>query len=315
MILKDVTQLDDSLYCIKSPFSCGADIFVYTYLVVGSKGAALIDGGISGTDQQVIELLDKLGFPPTYLSALLLTHAHADHAGAANALREETGCAVIGHRFGVPLIRNKELMYQDFMGAYPAQISVPNIVREQWFSIAGPPAFVDVQINKGQFQIDLGGFLFEAVFSPGHSLDHMCYYEKDQQWLFSGDGICGNGPYNEPPCYRDATVYRDTLMRLMALDIKRLFPGHSDVLEKDGATDFIRESLQVVEILDQSIKNYLQNPRAHQSLEAIGVHVAECLTKDYMVQALFTAEAHLCEMERLGLVARYGVDQPSFVWL
>ena len=343
--MEGIIQLDENLYGIESPFSCGAEIFVRSYLAIGSKAAVLVDGGINGTERQVLALLGELGIPPEKLRAVLLTHAHADHAGAAQGLHEATGCAVIGHRVGEPLLRDRQLMYKDFMGAYPAYISVPKTVREQWFAIAGPPLMPGVLIDfrrllecagttletvpliqqgwahpryfepDRRFQIDLDGLSLEAVPSPGHSWDHLCYYERERRWLFTGDGVCGSGPYNEPPCYRDSMAYRDTLNRLKELDVERLFPGHLDILERDGAAALLDESLHIITCIDGLVKAQLQSAPGGLSLEMIGRSLAEQLGKDYMIQALFTAEAHLREMEWKGLVARYGIDQPTFVWL
>ena len=39
--------------------------------------------------------------------------------------------------------------------------------------------------------IDAGNYRFEVIHSPGHTDDHICLYEPDKKWLFTGDLFCG----------------------------------------------------------------------------------------------------------------------------
>jgi glyoxylase-like metal-dependent hydrolase (beta-lactamase superfamily II) len=40
-------------------------------------------------------------------------------------------------------------------------------------------------------QIKAGSYRFEVIHAPGHTDDHICLYEPDQKWLFTGDLFCG----------------------------------------------------------------------------------------------------------------------------
>lgn len=65
--------------------------WVGCFLVETSEGLALIDTAVSETLYQLVDSIYKLGFKPTDIKKILLTHAHMDHDGAARQLKEMTG--------------------------------------------------------------------------------------------------------------------------------------------------------------------------------------------------------------------------------
>ncbi len=127
--------------------------------------------------------------------------------------------------------------------------------------------------------------------------------------------MCGTGPFGEPPSYRDATVYRDSLVRLSQLSVDRLFPGHFEVLGRVEAKEFIDESLGLVDRVDSIVRDHLKSASEPLSLGEIGRHLAREIGREFMVQALFVAKAHVLELERLGLVGKFGSEDALYRWL
>ena len=64
-------------------FGASGEVTGSCYLLTGSEGTKiLIDFGMfQGTDAEVVKNYEKLGFSPSDISAVLLTHAHLDHCG------------------------------------------------------------------------------------------------------------------------------------------------------------------------------------------------------------------------------------------
>lgn len=56
------------------------------YLVLGHDGAIIVDSGTEAAVPRLRKALSRLGTDPRTLSAVLLTHGHADHAGGARQL-------------------------------------------------------------------------------------------------------------------------------------------------------------------------------------------------------------------------------------
>ncbi len=59
----------------------------------------LIDAGAGGDPAKLLRNLEKLGYGPGDIKALVITHAHIDHAGGAAFLAEKLGLPVYAHRF------------------------------------------------------------------------------------------------------------------------------------------------------------------------------------------------------------------------
>jgi glyoxylase-like metal-dependent hydrolase (beta-lactamase superfamily II) len=70
-----------------------------------------------------------------------------------------------------------------------------------------------------------------ALFTPGHSADHMTYLSEVERWLFTGDLVLGAG--SSAILHPDGSVsaYLASLSRLYALRPSRLLPGHGPPVE------------------------------------------------------------------------------------
>ena len=65
------------------------------FLITGEEGHALIDGGMPGYEQMIIDNIAALGFDIKDVKYLLNTHAHFDHSGGLAALKEASGAELI----------------------------------------------------------------------------------------------------------------------------------------------------------------------------------------------------------------------------
>lgn len=202
------------------------------YAVETSNGLVLIDAGMQPDARALKRQLSELGLDWTRLRAILLTHAHADHAGGAQHLRRITGAKVHAGR--------GDALTLSHGGPREAVFSI--------FPMSGvkvTPTTVDVVLDGDEI-LDVGGVRFQALASPGHSPGSVCYLmERDNlRVLFSGDvimSLAGDptsaSPLSKPlgtyvayhsPRYRgDAGAFLSSLKRLRALPAPDLvLPGH-----------------------------------------------------------------------------------------
>jgi len=99
-------------------------------------------------------------------------------------------------------------------------------------------------------RVETAHHCFEVIRTPGHSPDHICLYEPEQGWLFSGDAYIGG---RERAARVDYDVYAiiDSLKKLATLGLSWLFPG-SGTVRADPVED-IRGKIAYLEELGEEV--------------------------------------------------------------
>lgn len=185
----------------------------HCYLLNGSESSLLIDTGlgIGNMRDQVCSLTKN----PIIAIA---THIHWDHIG--------------GHRFFPNFYAHeKELNWLN--GDFPLTIEqIRDMVVDrcdlpknfdvmQYDFFQGQPA----RILRNSEIIDIGNRLIEVVHTPGHSPGHMCFYEKTNGYLFTGDLAYKDTLFAYFPS-TDPEAYLRSLEQVSMLPAKRIFPAH-----------------------------------------------------------------------------------------
>ena len=79
--------------------------------------------------------------------------------------------------------------------------------------------------------VRVGTLNVTAVYTPGHSADHLCFWLDGDRALFTGDLILGSGSSMVTYPEGDVAAYLGSLERVAALRPRLLFPGHWDPVE------------------------------------------------------------------------------------
>jgi glyoxylase-like metal-dependent hydrolase (beta-lactamase superfamily II) len=98
-------------------------------------------------------------------------------------------------------------------------------------SLMPPP---DRRLEEGA-QIDFAGGVLEALYTPGHCTDHLCFHWHGTGEVFCGDLVAGEGFIVIDPPDGDMSRYLDSLRRVRGLPAGRLLPGHGPSIEEPGA--------------------------------------------------------------------------------
>ncbi|WP_437977389.1 MBL fold metallo-hydrolase [Sorangium sp. So ce295] len=80
------------------------------HLLVGATGCVLVDAGVTDATPRVGEALARAGRGWSDLKAIVVTHAHVDHAGSAAELRERSGALVVAHEAEVEHLNGRAPM-------------------------------------------------------------------------------------------------------------------------------------------------------------------------------------------------------------
>ncbi len=203
-------RIDNETYCI-SEYRHPEE--THCYLLNGAERSLLIDTGLG-----VCNIYDEITKLTDYPVTAAATHIHWDHIGGhkyfpdfyAHAEELEWLCG----KFPLPLSAVKR-MVTDNCGL-PDDFNIDNYEIFQ-----GTPT----RLLSDNDLIDLGGRIIQVLHTPGHSPGHLCFWEKDRGYLFTGDLVYKGTLFAYYPS-TDPVSYLSSLERITALPVKRVFPAH-----------------------------------------------------------------------------------------
>jgi len=85
------------------------------------------------------------------------------------------------------------------------------------------------ELRPGQ-RVRAGGLGLTAIHTPGHTSDHMSFFEPGSGALFTGDAVVGRGTSFIDPPDGDLVQYLRSLTRMRDLDPRTIYPGHGPVV-------------------------------------------------------------------------------------
>jgi glyoxylase-like metal-dependent hydrolase (beta-lactamase superfamily II) len=164
-------------------------------LLESENHRAIIDPGPESTLATLREQLRTRGIEVADLDAILLTHIHLDHAGAAGALvRENPALPVYVHASGARHMADPAKLLASATRLWGDELSI-------LFGETLPVPPENLRILEGAQTLTLGSRKLDVVYTPGHASHHVSYFDDDAGVAFIGDtaGIrIDNGPYILP---------------------------------------------------------------------------------------------------------------------
>ncbi|WRP29385.1 MBL fold metallo-hydrolase [Sphingomonas sp. LY54] len=173
--------------------------------IVGTGAVAVIDPG-PDLPEHVEALLAAL--KDETIAAILCTHTHRDHSPAAALLQAATGAPIIGC---AALTMDDEGPRAD--AAFDAEYLPDRVL-------------ADGEGLEGE------GWTLEAVATPGHTSNHLCFALPESGALFSGDHVMGWSTTIVSPPDGDMADYMESLEKLQARDDRIYYPAHGPAIER-----------------------------------------------------------------------------------
>lgn len=185
----------------------------HCYLLIGDDKCLLIDTGlgICNIHDEIVKLTDK----PV---AAVATHIHWDHIGGHKYFPE-----FYAHGEELSWLNGEfPLSAETVKGMVIDRCDLPEGFDVSTYSMfQGKPT----RILKDGDLIDIGGRIIEVLHTPGHSPGHMCFWEKERGYLFTGDLVYKGTLFAYYPS-TDPAAYLNSLEKIAALPADRVFPAH-----------------------------------------------------------------------------------------
>jgi len=170
------------------------------YLLAGDY-LTLVD---PGNDYTIFGELEKLGYNLSDIKKVVLTHGHRDH------------CMGVFEMLRFPSVMEKKEVEIIIHAGGPLEFK--RMITEAGFS--------PTELAGGE-TLELSGFEWEVIHTPGHTIDGICLYHEPTRTVISGDSVLPNAMAEA-----DKTGggrfdhYLYGLKQLMKKDIVHVLPGH-----------------------------------------------------------------------------------------
>jgi hydroxyacylglutathione hydrolase len=194
-----------------------------TYVFTGKPGI-IIDPGNPNYLESRVEEMRRDGIGPEEIGTIVNTHLHIDHASGNKAFQKLSGAKILMHpiqeqNYG-PVYINGARMF----GLEPPEFSRDGVLEDS--------------------RLNTGGIELEAILSPGHSPESICFYHRPTRVLACGDVLfeMNTGRVDLPG--GDGETLKKSIEALARMDIEYLLPGHMGIVAGAAKVkanfDFIR---------------------------------------------------------------------------
>ena len=212
--MSEIVQVKGNTYCIKTSTA------YIPFYVIKDKDIIMLDCGYVLQDQKIKHLLDEGGYK---VKAIVISHAHTDHAGCANSFREYYGAKIYETQLDSSSTRSNETL----RGLWP-RIKMSIIEAKYQYMIIQP----DVIMDDGTDDIVVEGVTFKRMRLPGHIAGQYGFVTPDDvaylaDAAFSDDKIASM----KLVFYQDWTLAEETLLKIRELNNSVYILPHQGITE------------------------------------------------------------------------------------
>ncbi len=256
-----------------------------TYIVGAGAEVAVIDPGPYGSgdavgmesEGHVEAILAAVG--DAKIVAIVCTHTHRDHSPATRPLQAATGAPIIGC---AALMLDDDGPRAD--AAFDADYAPDRV------------------LTDGE-RISGDGWTLEAVATPGHTSNHLCYSVVESSALFTGDHVMGWSTSVVSPPDGDMAAYMASLQKLYDREDRVLYPAHGPQI--DNPRQLVRGMMGHRRQRERQIVRLLEEEGPHV-IPAFVSAMYKGLDERLRGAAGRSVLAHLIDLERQGRVAVEG---------
>lgn len=235
----EIEKIDDETYAISE---YGHWEKVHSYLLIGKKSALLIDTGLGiGNIKKQVDKLTKLPV------IVVTTHVHWDHIGGHGLFND-----IYVHkndaewlRRGIPVPINvikRNIIAEPFSIKPPLEFNIDN-----YKIYTGEPTRI---LNDDDI-IDIGSRKIRIIHTPGHSPGHICLFEEEKGYLYTGDLVYKGTLYAFYPS-TDPILFKQSIDKISSLkEVTKILPAHNELNVEVNLVSNIKNAFKDIEDKDK----------------------------------------------------------------
>ena len=178
------------------------------YFIINEESKEFVIVDPATCPDYLVSHVKSNGYTP---KAILLTHAHFDHVMGIDGWVREFNIPVYLHEEEKQILEDPQLNLSGVFGTSYSYNKVEGLQDNQILEVAG--------------------FQFKVIHTPGHTVGGCCYYEETEGILISGDTLfCRSVGRSDFPTGSMSTLVRSIKEKLFCLpDDVMVYPGHNDL--------------------------------------------------------------------------------------
>ncbi len=277
------------------------------YLVQGESEAAVFEGGVGPMGPLVFEQTEKLGIARDSIRQLVVPHAHPDHVMAVPLFREMLPeITVVASEPAAGALANEKAIsfFLKIDEALTASLLKAGLITEAHRPkpLAEKKIAVDRVVKEGD-AINVDGFSFHVLQTPGHSDCGLSFHEPERRILLVSDAAGYYMPEHDawwPDYFTGYDAYLQSIERLAALDAEILCLGHNGAVQGAEAvrSHFVRSTEAAKQYHRRIVEEVKSGKSVRQLAEQLGSEVYQ--KKPLLPLDFFQKNCNLLVKQSLG---------------
>ena len=240
-----VEKVHPGLWSLPVPIPDNPLGYTLVYLCETDAGPVLVDAGWNDpASWRALELgVGETGHAIDEVVGVLVTHHHPDHHGLAGQVRDASGCWIAMHEADADMVRRhdqfldhgrtvrRDRTWEALHAAGAPEAEIRTLLRHQEELDVARPAIPDRTLEDEE-RVLVGRTEIRAVWTPGHSPGHTCFWLPGAQRLLAGDHLLPTitphvGLHDTDDADADPLgAYLASLDRIEALGPLEVLPAH-----------------------------------------------------------------------------------------
>lgn len=202
------------------------------YLIETAAGYIMVDTGLWNEEEEIDTMFLETGINPEEVEYIILTHGHQDHTGNTAYVKKITGAQVICHQNMAHVLETGEsepIIPRNWVGSL-LEFITPKMTLEG--------VTPDILVEK-EFDMAPLGIEGKLIYTPGHTTGSICILLNTGELLI---GDLMRGTASEPSLgmfYEDEAVLLESLKKLAAMNVRKIYQSHGDSVGLDSLTKLI----------------------------------------------------------------------------